>query len=146
MGVDSVFETDVLRSLIAQIEAVDRHPLRDPGQTGARLQSHRRPPPLPRLCHCRRGPAKQCRPRLCPAKSSPPRCTVRPHARAGPPLPGRHSPALVSTMGADYPELVKGEERIAEILTVEEEASSAPFAAEGIFLTRSSKKRKAPLS
>ena len=31
-------------------------------------------------------------------------------------------PQLVSAMGADYPELVKGEERIADILTVEEES------------------------
>ena len=30
-------------------------------------------------------------------------------------------PQLVATMGSDYPELVKAQDRIAEILTIEEE-------------------------
>lgn len=123
MGVESVFETDVLRSLIAQVESV----------SGISYQSH----------HAKQAPAfrviadhLRCLAFAIADGAQPGnvdrgyvlRKVLRRAVRYGrllgmdKPFLADILPQLVSTMGEDYPELVKGQGRIAEILTAEEEA------------------------
>lgn len=122
MGVDSVFETDVLRSIIAQIEQV----------TGIPYHIHDKRAPAFRVIadHLR------CLAFAIADGAQPSnvdrgyvlRKVLRRAVRYGRtlgmdrPFLADILPQLVSTMGSDYPELLKGLERIAEILTIEEES------------------------
>jgi alanyl-tRNA synthetase len=121
MGVDSVFETDVLRSIIAKIETIAG---------------------LPYHIHDSRAPAfrviadhLRCLAFAIADGVQPSnvdrgyvlRKVLRRAVRYGRslgmerPFLAEVLPQLVSAMGSDYPELIKGQERIAEILTSEEE-------------------------
>ena len=121
MGVNSVFETDVLRSLIAKIEA----------HCGVAYHLHDERAPAFRVIadHLR------CLAFAIADGAQPSnvdrgyvlRKVLRRAVRYGKslgmerPFLANILPDLISTMGPDYPELVKAEGRIAEILTVEEE-------------------------
>lgn len=121
MGVDSVFETDVLGSLITRIETVSGIPyhIQDTHAPAFRvIADHLRclafaisdgvqPSNIDRGYVLRK--------------------VLRRAVRYGRllginrPFLADILPQLISTMGPDYPELMKGQERIAEILTIEEE-------------------------
>jgi alanyl-tRNA synthetase len=121
MEVDSVFETDVLRSIIAQIEQV----------TGIPYHIHdKRSPAFRVIADHLRCLAFAIADGVQPSnvdRGYVLRKVLRRAVRYGRSLGMDRPfltdilPQLVSTMGPDYPELVKGQERIAEILTVEEE-------------------------
>lgn len=121
MGVDSLFETDILRSIIAKIESV----------TG-----------LPYVLHSAQAPAfrvisdhLRCLAFAIADGVQPSnvdrgyvlRKVLRRAVRYGRtlgmdrPFLAEVLPELISTMGPDFPELVKGQDRISEILTIEEE-------------------------
>lgn len=122
MGVDSVFETDVLRSLIAQLEKT----------TGIPYHLHDKRAPAFRVIadHLR------CLAFAIADGAQPSnvdrgyvlRKVLRRAVRYGRslgmdrPFLADILPQLISTMGSDYPELIKGQARIAEILTIEEES------------------------
>ena len=122
MGVKSVFETDVLRSIIAKIEAIcgiSYHP------------DDQRSPAFRVIADHLRCLAFAIADGVQPSnvdRGYVLRKVLRRAVRYGRmlgmdrPFLADVLPQLVSTMGSDYPELVKGKERIAEILTVEEEA------------------------
>lgn len=121
MGVDSVFETDILRSIISKIEHLSGIPYHTHDKRSAAFRviaDHLRclsfaiadgvqPSSVDRGYVLRK--------------------VLRRAVRYGRslgmdrPFLADILPQLVSTMGPDYPELVKGEGRIAEILTIEEE-------------------------
>lgn len=122
MGVESIFETDVLRSIIARTEEV----------TGIPYNLHDSKAPAFRVIadHLRClafaiadgvQPSNVDRGYVL-------RKVLRRAVRYGRqlgidrPFLAEVLPQLVDTMGGDYPELAKGQARIAEILTVEEEA------------------------
>jgi len=124
MGVDSVFETDVLRGIISKIEQLSgiEYRLLEPRSSAFRvIADHLRclafaiadgvqPSNIDRGYVLRK--------------------VLRRAVRYGRQLGIEKSfmagilPPLIISMGEDYPELIKGQERIAEILTVEEEAFS----------------------
>lgn len=121
MGVESVFETDVLRSIIAKIEAIS-------GQT-YQIDDARAPAFRVISDHLRClafaiadgvQPSNVDRGYVL-------RKVLRRAVRYGRtlgmdrPFLAEVLPELISTMGSDFPELIKGKERIAEILTTEEE-------------------------
>lgn len=122
LGVDSVFETDVLRSIIARLEAV----------TGIPYEIHdKRAPAFRVISDHLRCLAFAIADGVQPSnvdRGYVLRKVLRRAVRYGRslgmdrPFLADILPQLVSAMGADYPELVKGEERIADILTVEEES------------------------
>lgn len=122
MNVKTVFETDVLRSLIAQAEEVSGVPYRPEEAQGAAFRviaDHLRC--LSFAIADGVQPSNVDRGYVL-------RKVLRRAVRYGrtlgldEPFLAKILPRLVSTMGSDYPELVKGEGRIAEILTGEEEA------------------------
>lgn len=121
MGVDSVFETDVLRSLIAKIEAISGIPyhIHDPRAPAFRvIADHLRC--LAFAIADGVQPSNVDRGYVL-------RKVLRRAVRYGRSLGMERPfladilPQLISTMGPDYSELIKGQERIAEILTSEEE-------------------------
>ncbi len=123
MGVDSVFETDVLRSLIAAVENVsgisyDYHDLLL-GPAFRVIADHVRC--LSFAIADGVQPSNVDRGYVL-------RKVLRRAVRYGKmlgieePFLARILPRLVETMGSDYTELVKGQNRIAEIMTAEEEA------------------------
>jgi len=123
MNVESVFETDVLRTLIAQIEDVSSikyHP-------GNRQQA----PAFRVIADHLRCLAFAIADGVQPSnvdRGYVLRKVLRRAVRYGrllgmdEPFLGQIVPRLVETMGTDYPELEKGQGRIIEILTTEEEA------------------------
>ncbi len=122
MGVDSVFETDVLRSIIAQIEKI----------TGIPYHIHdKRSPAFRVIADHLRCLAFAIADGVQPSnvdRGYVLRKVLRRAVRYGRslgmdrPFLADVLPELMSTMGSDYPELIKGQERIAEILTIEEES------------------------
>lgn len=123
MGVDTVFETDILRSLINQVEVVSgvKYDLNDPVKSPAFrvIADHLRclafaiadgvqPSNLDRGYVLRKILRR----------------AVRYGRQLGMenPFLAQVMPRLLREMGEDYPELLKAEHRIAEILTLEEEA------------------------
>lgn len=122
MGVDSVFETDVLRSIIGKMEEI----------TKITYQIHdNRSPAFRVIADHLRCLAFAIADGVQPSnvdRGYVLRKVLRRAVRYGRslgmdrPFLAEVLPQLVSTMGGDYPELVKGQERIAEILTSEEEA------------------------
>lgn len=122
MGVDSVFETDVLRSIIAQIEQltdIAYYPHDARSSAFRVIADHLRC--LSFAISDGVQPSNVDRGYVL-------RKVLRRAVRYGrqlgmeKPFLADVLPQLVSTMGEDYPELVKGQDRISEILTVEEEA------------------------
>jgi alanyl-tRNA synthetase len=123
MGVESVFETDILRSLIARIEEISGIPyqLNNPIQAPAFrvIADHLRC--LSFAIADGVQPSNVDRGYVL-------RKVLRRAVRYGrllgmdKPFLTDILPQLTATMGEDYPELVKAKERIAEILTLEEEA------------------------
>ncbi len=120
MGVDSVFETDVLRNMIAKIETVTGIPYQGASSSAFRvIADHLRclafsiadgvqPSNVDRGYVLRKVLRRAVR-----------------YSRSlgmNRPFLAEILPQLVSDMGQNYPELVKGQERIAEILTNEEES------------------------
>jgi alanyl-tRNA synthetase len=122
LGVESVFETDVLRSLIAQIEQV----------SGCAYQlDDKRAPAFRVISDHLRCLSFAIADGVQPSnvdRGYVLRKILRRAVRYGRvlgmdrPFMADVLPQLVATMGGDYPELVKGQDRIAEILTLEEEA------------------------
>lgn len=122
LGVDSVFETDVLRSIIARLEAVTSIP----------YQIHDKHAPAFRVISDHlRCLAFSIADGVQPSnvdRGYVLRKVLRRAVRYGRslgmdrPFLAEILPSLVSAMGADYPELVKGHDRISEILTTEEES------------------------
>lgn len=122
MGVNSVFETDVLRSIIAQVEEISGiayHPQETNAAAFRVIADHLRC--LSFAIADGVQPSNVDRGYVL-------RKVLRRAVRYGrllkmeKPFLAEVLPQLVSTMGSDYPELVKGQDRIAEILTLEEEA------------------------
>jgi alanyl-tRNA synthetase len=122
MGVESVFETDVLRSLISQVEVVTGIVYHSSNSRSAAFRV---------IADHLRCLAFAIADGVQPSnidRGYVLRKVLRRAVRYGrqlgmdKPFLAAILPQLVSTMGEDYPELVKGKERIAEILTVEEEA------------------------
>lgn len=122
MGVDTVYETDVLRALIDQVEQIAKIPYKkdDPSKAPAFrvIADHMRtlsfaiadgvqPSNLDRGYVLRKVLRR----------------AVRYGRQLGldEPFLAKVLPRLIETMGPDYPELVQAEKRIAEILTLEEE-------------------------
>lgn len=121
MNVDSVFETDVLRSLISQIEEICGIPYQTGNKNAAAFRV---------IADHLRCLAFAIADGVQPSnvdRGYVLRKVLRRAVRYGRslgmdrPFLGEILPRLVSTMGSDYPELVKGQERINEILTTEEE-------------------------
>lgn len=121
MGVDSVFETDILRSIISKIESISGIPYHThDGRSAAFrvISDHLRC--LAFAIADGVQPSNVDRGYVL-------RKVLRRAVRYGRslgmdrPFLAEILPQFVSTMGSDYPELVKGEGRIAEILTIEEE-------------------------
>lgn len=123
MGVETVFETDVLRSLIEQVEQISGIPyhLHDPQKSPAFrvIADHLRclafaiadgvqPSNLDRGYVLRKILRRACR--------------YGRQLGLDNPFLARIMPRLISEMGDDYPELVRAEQRICEILTLEEES------------------------
>lgn len=123
MGVDTVFETDILRSLINQVEVVSgvKYDVKDPVKSPAFrvIADHLRclafaiadgvqPSNLDRGYVLRKILRR----------------AVRYGRQLGMenPFLAQVMPRLLKEMGEDYPELIKAEQRIAETLTLEEEA------------------------
>jgi len=122
MGVESIFETDVLRSIIAHTEEVSGIPynLHDAKAPAFRvIADHLRC--LAFAIADGVQPSNVDRGYVL-------RKVLRRAVRYGRqlgidrPFLAEILPQLVDTMGGDYPELAKGQDRIAEILTVEEES------------------------
>lgn len=122
MNVSNVFETDVLRSLITQVEAVtgvSYHPSNKQAAAFRVIADHLRC--LAFAISDGVQPSNVDRGYVL-------RKVLRRAVRYGrqlgmeKPFLAKVLPQLVATMGEDYPELVKGKERLAEILTTEEEA------------------------
>lgn len=123
MGVDDLFQTDVLRSLIAQVENVSG--------VGYDPRDRSRAPTFNVIADHLRCLAFAIADGAQPGnvdRGYVLRKVLRRAVRYGrslgldEPFLARVLPRLVSTMGDDYPELVKAQHRIAEILTSEEEA------------------------
>lgn len=123
MGVESVFETDVLRSLIARVEEVSG--------VAYHIENHAQAPAFRVIADHLRCLAFAIADGAQPSnvdRGYVLRKVLRRAVRYGrllgmdKPFLADVLPQLVQTMGEDYPELVKGQDRIAEILTVEEEA------------------------
>lgn len=121
MGVDSVFETDILRSLIAQVEQI----------SGISYSNHDRAPAFRVIADHLRCLAFAIADGIQPSnvdRGYVLRKILRRAVRYGrtlgleDPFLAKVLPRLIDTMGSDYPELIKGQNRIAEILTLEEEA------------------------
>lgn len=123
MGVDSLFETDILRDLIAKVESLS-------GVTYNQNDVQKAPAFRVIADHLRClsfaiadgvQPSNVDRGYVL-------RKVLRRAVRYGrmlgmdKPFLAQVLPQLVMAMGTDYPELVKGQDRIAEILTIEEEA------------------------
>lgn len=122
MGVESVFETDVLRSLIAQIETISGVPYDFHAEKAAAFRviaDHLRC--LSFAIADGVQPSNVDRGYVL-------RKVLRRAVRYGrslgmdKPFLADVLPQLVATMGGDYPELVKSQSRIADILNMEEEA------------------------
>lgn len=122
MGVRTVFETDVLRNLIAQVEVVTGIPYHI---------DDKRSPAFRVIADHLRCLSFAIADGVQPSnvdRGYVLRKILRRAVRYGRqlgmdrPFLAEVLPQLVTTMGEDYPELKKGQERIAEILTVEEEA------------------------
>lgn len=123
MGVDSVFETDVLRSLISQVELISNVPyvMEDPVKAPAFrvIADHLRT--LAFAISDGAQPSNLDRGYVL-------RKILRRAVRYGrtlgleEPFLGKVLPKLMETMGSDYPELLQSQSRIAEILETEEEA------------------------
>ncbi|WP_068469089.1 alanine--tRNA ligase [Candidatus Protochlamydia phocaeensis] len=122
MGVDSLFETDVLRSIIAQVESITGLPYHP---------NDNRAPAFRVIADHLRCLAFAIADGVQPSnvdRGYVLRKVLRRAVRYGRqlgmdrPFLADVLPQLVSTMGSDYPELIKGQQRIAEILTIEEEA------------------------
>lgn len=123
MGVDSVFGTDILRSLIAQVEEVAVKPY----MVGDKELA----PAFHVIADHIRSLAFAIADGVQPSnvdRGYVLRKILRRAVRYGrmlgmqEPFLARILPRLVSTMGSDYPELKSAESRIAEVLSVEEEA------------------------
>ncbi len=122
MGVESVYETDILRSIIARIEQVTgvEYRLHDPRSSAFRvIADHLRCLAFAIADGVQPGNVDRgyvLRKVL--------RRAVRYARQLGmdKPFLADVLPQLVSTMGEDYPELTTGQNRIAEIITVEEES------------------------
>lgn len=123
MDVDSVFETDVLRALIGRVEAISN--------VRYDLHNQKLGPAFRVIADHLRCLAFAIADGVQPSnvdRGYVLRKVLRRAVRYGRTLGFENPfladvlPALVETMGADYPELVKGKGRIAEILTNEEEA------------------------
>lgn len=123
MGVDSLFETDILRSLIAQVEQVSNvnYDFHDPklGPAFRVIADH-----LRCLAFAIADGAQPSNVERGYVLRKVLRRAVRYGRMLGmeDPFLAKVLPRLVETMGSDYPELTKAQQRIAEILTVEEEA------------------------
>ena len=123
MGVDSLFETDILRSLIAQVEQVSgiSYDFHDPkrGPAFRVIADH-----LRCLSFAIADGAQPSNVERGYVLRKVLRRAVRYGRMLGmdEPFLAKVLPRLVDTMGSDYPELTKAQNRIAEILTVEEEA------------------------
>ena len=123
MNVDSVFETDILRSLIAQIENISGIPYdfhnAQQGPAFRVIADHLRC--LSFAIADGVQPSNVDRGYVL-------RKVLRRAVRYGrmlgmeEPFLAKVLPRLLETMGSDYPELIKGQHRITEILTTEEEA------------------------
>lgn len=122
MGVESVFETDVLRSLIARVEEITGIPYNSQDDRSAAFRviaDHLRC--LSFAIADGVQPSNVDRGYVL-------RKVLRRAVRYGrqlgmeKPFLSDVLPQLVNTMGSDYPELTKAQDRIAEILTIEEEA------------------------
>lgn len=122
MNVQSVFETDVLRSLIAQVETLSGIPYHVGDDRSAAFRV---------IADHLRCLAFAIADGVQPSnidRGYVLRKVLRRAVRYGRllgmdrPFLAQVLPQLVNTMGSDYPELVKGQGRIAEILTAEEEA------------------------
>ncbi len=122
MGVESVFETDVLRGIIAQVEKITGKPYHADSDSSAAFRviaDHLRC--LSFAIADGVQPSNVDRGYVL-------RKVLRRAVRYGrqlgmeKPFLADVLPRLVSEMGSDYPELVKGQGRISEILTIEEEA------------------------
>jgi len=122
MNVDSVFETDVLRSIIGQVEKLSNKPYDIHSDTGAAFRV---------IADHLRCLAFSIADGVQPSnvdRGYVLRKVLRRAVRYGrslgfeKPFLADVLPALVEAMGSDYQELVKGESRIAEILTTEEDA------------------------
>jgi alanyl-tRNA synthetase len=123
MNVDSVFETDILRALIAQIEHVTGVPYR--------LEDTQRAPAFRVIADHLRCLAFAIADGVQPSnvdRGYVLRKVLRRAVRYGrmlgmdEPFLAKILPRLNETMGADYPEIIKGHQRIADLLTQEEEA------------------------
>ena len=123
MGVDTLFETDVLRSIIAQIENLSKvkYDLHDP----------RRSPAFRVIADHLRCLSFAIADGVQPSnvdRGYVLRKVLRRAVRYGrilgmeEPFLAKALPRLIETMGSDYPELTTAQNRIAEILTTEEEA------------------------
>lgn len=123
MGVDSLFETDILRSLIAQVEQVSnvRYDFHDPklGPAFRVIADH-----LRCLAFAIADGAQPSNVERGYVLRKVLRRAVRYGRMLGmeDPFLAKVLPRLIDTMGGDYPELPKAQHRIAEILTAEEEA------------------------
>lgn len=122
MGVDSVYETDILRSIIAEVECVSKHTYHPHEANAAAFRV---------IADHLRCLAFAIADGVQPSnvdRGYVLRKVLRRAVRYGrtlgmeEPFLAKILPQLVATMGPDYSELVKGQERIAEILTREEEA------------------------
>ncbi len=122
MGVDSVFATDVLRSLIAQVEEIS-------GKNYQHEDPHSAPAYHVIADHVRAlafAIADGAQPSNI-ERGYVLRKLIRRAVRYGrgigmmDPFLAKVLPRLIEMMGPDYPELVKSQDRIAEILTLEEE-------------------------
>lgn len=123
MGVESLFETDILRSLIAQVEQVSGIPYSE--------SDPKRAPAFRVIADHLRSLSFAIADGAQPSnidRGYVLRKILRRAVRYGrtlgleDPFLAKILPRLVELMGEDYPELRKGQNRIAEILTVEEEA------------------------
>lgn len=123
MGVDSVFETDILRSLIAQIEQISKQTYQP--------DNHEKAPAFRVIADHLRTLAFAIADGVQPSnldRGYVLRKVLRRAVRYGrqlgfeKPFLAEVFPRLIETMGKDYPELVQSKARISEILTVEEEA------------------------
>ena len=123
MDVDSVFDTDVLRSLIAQVESLSG--------VAYHIDDHQKGPAFRVIADHLRCLAFAIADGVQPSnveRGYVLRKVLRRAVRYGrmlgldEPFLGKVLPRLVDDMGEDYPELRKGQDRIAEILTLEEEA------------------------
>lgn len=123
MDVGSVFETDVLRSIIAKVENVSGKPYT--------LDDHKLAPAFRVIADHLRCLSFAIADGVQPSsvdRGYVLRKVLRRAVRYGrmlgmdEPFLAKVLPSLVDTMGSDYPELQKGQGRIAEILTSEEEA------------------------